>query len=96
MHTVEPWVAYQYSDRVDQDELPLFDDVDRISYTNAMAYGFTQRLIGKPARESVESGPQEYAKLKIFQSYSFGDPYDRIEMGREIFFGCVCGIGVAF
>jgi LPS-assembly protein len=89
MHTVEPWVAYQYSDRVDQDELPLFDDIDRISYTNAIAYGFTQRLIGKPVRERVESGPQEYGKLKIFQSYSFGDPYDRDRNGRGRYFSDV-------
>jgi LPS-assembly protein len=89
MHTVEPWVAYQYSDRVDQDELPQFDDIDRISYTNAVAYGFTQRLIGKPARERVESGPQEYAKLKIFQSYSLGDPYDRDRDGKARYFSDV-------
>jgi LPS-assembly protein len=89
MHTVEPWVSYQYSDRVDQEELPLFDDIDRISYTNAIAYGLTQRLVGKPAREGVESGPREYGKLKIFQSYSFGDPYDTDRNGKERFFSDV-------
>ena len=89
MHTVEPWVAYQYSDRDNQNELPQFDDIDRISSTNAIAYGFTQRLIGRPARERVESGPQEYAKFKIFQSYSLGDPYDRDKDGRGRYFSDV-------
>ena len=36
---------------------PLFDDVDRIPYTNQITYGFTQRFVGKPIREGVESGP---------------------------------------
>ena len=89
MHTVEPLLAYHYSDRVDQEDLPLFDDVDRIPYTNGITYGFTQRLIGKPPREGVESGPREYGKLKIFQSYSVGDPYDRDENGKGRYFSDV-------
>jgi lipopolysaccharide assembly outer membrane protein LptD (OstA) len=31
-------------------------------------------LIGKPEKEGVSSGPYEYGKLKISQSYSLGDP----------------------
>jgi lipopolysaccharide assembly outer membrane protein LptD (OstA) len=31
-------------------------------------------LIGKPEKEGVSSGPYEYGKLKISQSYSPGDP----------------------
>jgi LPS-assembly protein len=89
MHTVEPLVAYHYSDRVDQEDLPLFDDIDRIPYTNGITYGFTQRLVGKPAREGAESGPREYGKLKIFQSYSVGDPYDRDENGKGRYFSDV-------
>jgi LPS-assembly protein len=74
MHTVEPAVRYQYSPRVDQDEIPVFDEVDRIPYTNQITYGVTQRLIGKPEKERVSSGPYEYGKLIISQSYSLGDP----------------------
>jgi LPS-assembly protein len=75
MHTIEPTIGYHYSPRVDQDDLPLFDEVDRIPYSNQITYGFTQRLVGKPEKEGVSSGPYEYAKLKIFQSYSIGDPF---------------------
>lgn len=82
MHTLEPSIGYFYNPRVDQDDLPLFDDVDRILPTNQITYGFTQRLIGKPVREGVEAGPREYAKLKIFQSYSLGDPFERDENGK--------------
>jgi LPS-assembly protein len=71
MHTIEPAISYTYSPRVNQSDLPVFDEVDRIPYTNQITYGVTQRLVGKPEKEGVSSGPIEYAKLKIFQSYSF-------------------------
>jgi lipopolysaccharide assembly outer membrane protein LptD (OstA) len=59
---------------VNQDGLPVFDEVDRIPFTNQITYGVTQRLVGKPEKEGVSSGPYEYAKLKIFQSYSLENP----------------------
>jgi LPS-assembly protein len=86
MHTVEPMVSYQYIPRVNQDDLPVFDEIDRIPYTNQVTYGITQRLVGRPEKIGVESGPYEYARLNIFQSYSFGDPFERDSRGRERYF----------
>ncbi|OGP75241.1 MAG: hypothetical protein A2V86_09815 [Deltaproteobacteria bacterium RBG_16_49_23] len=77
MHTIEPMIGYQYSPRPDQKDLPVFDDLDRLPYLNQITYGFTQRLVGKPVQEGVNSGPLEYGKLRIFQSYSLGDPFTR-------------------
>ena len=74
MHNIEPSIEYSYSPRVNQNDLPNFDEIDRIPYTNQITYGVTQRLIGKPEKEGISSGPYEYAKLKIFQSYSFENP----------------------
>ena len=74
MHTIEPVISYQYSPPVNQSDLPIYDTVDRIPYTNQITYGFTQRLLGKPQTEGVNSGAVEYAKLKIFQSYSLDNP----------------------
>jgi LPS-assembly protein len=76
MHTIEPTISYQYSPPVNQDDLPIYDAVDRIPYTNQITYGFTQRLLGKPEQRGggVSSGAVEYAKLEISQSYSLGDP----------------------
>ncbi len=91
MHTIEPMVRYEYSPRVDQEDLPLFDDVDRIPYRSQITYGFTQRLIGKPAGDGLTSGPSEYGKLKIFQSYSFGDPFERDSRGRGRYFSDIRG-----
>jgi LPS-assembly protein len=75
MHTIEPIVNYTYIPRVNQSHLPTFDEVDQIPYTNQITYGITQRLVGRPEKEGVSSGPFEYAKLMIFQSYSLGDPF---------------------
>jgi lipopolysaccharide assembly outer membrane protein LptD (OstA) len=75
MHTIEPFVSYSYIPRVSQNDLPVFDEVDRIPYTNQITYGITQRLVGRPEKEGVNSGPFEYAKLMIFHSYSLGDPF---------------------
>ena len=86
MHTIEPTISYNYNPPVNQDHLPSFDDVDRIPFTNQITYGITQRLIGKPAKEGVTSGPYEYAKLRVFQSYSLGDPFERDSKGKEKYF----------
>ena len=74
MHTVEPAISYQYSPPVNQSHIPVYDEVDRIPYTNQITYGFTQRLVGKPEGGGVSTGAVEYAKLKIFQTYSLRDP----------------------
>jgi len=91
MHTIEPMIGYQYSPQVNQKDLPVFDDLDRLPYLNQIIYGFTQRLIGKPEKEGVSSGPSEYAKLKIFQSYSLGDPFTQDSKGKGRYFSNIQG-----
>ena len=75
MHTVEPFAIYTYIPPVNQRNLPVFDEVDQIPYTNQVTYGITQRLVGRPEKVGVSSGPFEYAKLILSQSYSFGNPF---------------------
>jgi LPS-assembly protein len=82
MHTIEPMIRYQYSPRVNQEDIPIFDEVDRIPYTNQVTFGITQRLIGKPEKKGVSSGPHEYGKLILSQSYNFGDPYEDYQYER--------------
>ena len=74
MNIIEPTISYQYSPPVNQADLPIYDAVDRIPYTNQITYGFTQSLMGKPEKEGASSGAVEYEKLEISQSYSLGDP----------------------
>lgn len=46
-HTIEPFLAYNYTPVVSQDDLPLYDAIDRIRARNAITYGFTTRLLAK-------------------------------------------------
>jgi LPS-assembly protein len=85
MHTLEPNVSYTYIPPVDQSRLPAFDEVDQIPYTNQITYGVTQRLLGRSEKEGVTSGPLEYGKLNIFQSYSLGDPFIDAEGKKRSF-----------
>jgi LPS-assembly protein len=86
MHTVEPQIGYLYSPRINQDDLPVFDAVDRLPYTNQITYGIVQHLLGKWAKEEKETAPYEYARLNIFQSYSLGNPYERDSKGKGRYF----------
>jgi LPS-assembly protein len=91
MHTLEPAISYSYHPNVFQEDLPTFDAIDRIPFRNEITYGFTQRLLGKTDKERVGSGPYEYLRLKIFQGYSLGDPYQRDDLGKERYFSNVRG-----
>ncbi len=46
-HTIEPEVDYLYVPDVNQDDLPIYDFVDRINRRNVFTYGFTTRLLAK-------------------------------------------------
>ena len=46
-HTIEPEVDYLYVPDVNQDDLPVYDFVDRINRRNLVTYGFTSRLLAK-------------------------------------------------
>jgi LPS-assembly protein len=75
-HTIEPLVGYQYVPVVAQDDLPLYDNVDRIRAKNLLSYGLMTRLLAKvrsgspsaladaaPAAETAENilvGDQPY------------------------------------
>ena len=91
MHTIEPTIGYRYTPRVNQKDIPEFDDLDRIPYTNQITYGVTQRLIGKPEKVGASAGPREYAKLNLFQSYSLGDPFQTDSKGKKRNFSNIQG-----
>jgi LPS-assembly protein len=46
-HTIEPEVDYLFVPDVQQDDLPVYDFVDRINRRNLFTYGFTSRLLAK-------------------------------------------------
>jgi len=75
-HEVEPEIIYTYIPRVNQSDLPVFDELDRIDYTNAITYGLTNTLRGNIRREGRGYVSRELIRLTVFQSYSFGEPFD--------------------
>ncbi len=73
-HRIEPAVRYTYIPRVDQDDLPFFDESDRIPYTSEITYRLSNFIDG---RLPISSGSEirRLLKLEVFQSYSLGDPF---------------------
>jgi len=82
-HTIEPMISYWYVPGVNQDDLPVFDDVDRMEGRNLLTYGFVTRLFGRFtgeeearedttsqwARPSAPGGVRELARLSLTQAY---------------------------
>jgi len=87
-HTIEPVLSYWYVPNVNQDELPIFDDVDRMDQRSLITYGFVSRLLGRfvdSAREEptadasgarsvreASNGVRELVRLSLMQSYDTG------------------------
>lgn len=46
-HVIRPYLAYNYSPDVNQEDLPLWDSLDRINYRNLVTYGVSTSLFGK-------------------------------------------------
>lgn len=46
-HTIEPFLSYNYTPVVGQNDLPLYDSIDRFRARNALTYGITSRLLAK-------------------------------------------------
>jgi LPS-assembly protein len=89
-HSIEPTLQYLYVPAVTQEDLPLFDGVDRINQRNLFTYGAVTRLVGKfalggsdePGTDvrrtgSVASEYREIGRLSVMQS---------VDPSREITF----------
>jgi LPS-assembly protein len=82
-HTIEPRAEYLFIPDVDQDDLPIYDFVDRVNQRNLFSYGFRTRLLAKLRRGGAE--PVGYPHPGDLSSYSgvapapFGDEETRGE-----------------
>ncbi|HZO82436.1 MAG TPA: LPS assembly protein LptD [Candidatus Binataceae bacterium] len=52
-HTIEPFVYYNFVPNIDQNDLPLFDEIDRINGRSLLTYGATSRIF-------IRSAPQVF------------------------------------
>jgi LPS-assembly protein len=72
-HTIEPLAEYRYVPPVDQEDLPVFDGIDRINKRSLFTYGFASRLLGRTA--AADDGDRgdvlELARFSATQSYDF-------------------------
>ncbi|MBC7359153.1 MAG: LPS-assembly protein LptD [Desulfacinum sp.] len=72
-HVIRPEVLYTLVPDVDQDDLPSFDGVDRISKQHAIRYGFSSFWVVKKEVQPEEGEPhstyREWARLKVSQAY---------------------------
>lgn len=78
-HQVYPYIRYNYITDVDQEDLPEFDDVDRILEENRITYGIDNFF-------HIYSGERdrELGYLKIFQSYDFTETTDDNFAGEAV------------
>lgn len=86
-HVVEPEVTYLYVPFVDQEDLPLYDSLDRINKRNTFIYGVTNRFLGKfqtvrSADDMAEGRTEirELARVTVAQAY---DPSRGLSRGKE-------------
>jgi LPS-assembly protein len=89
-HRMRPYVQYFYNPDVDQDDLPVFDDVDFVAEKNLIVYGFDNFLDAFTTDSANEEKEREYGFLKIDQSYDLGnldsdEPFSDIQDSDEPF-----------
>lgn len=67
-HTFRPFVNYRFIPDVDQDDIPFFDQTDRIADRNVITYGFDNwfNIYGTRNDNDYE---REYGYIKIEQGY---------------------------
>ncbi len=86
-HQIEPEISYTYIPRVNQNDLPFFDVLDRIDYTNAVTYGLTNTVSGKILQTGGGYTIRELVRFTVSQSYSFGEPFwMEAKSGRDRYF----------
>jgi LPS-assembly protein len=71
-HTIEPKIEYLLIPSVNQEDLPIFDGLDRLADRNVISYGFASRLLGRRSGDEGEGGEVfELTRLSLTQSFDF-------------------------
>lgn len=70
-HTIEPQLEYLYIPAVSQDDLPVFDGIDRINKRNLVTYGFASRLLARRAADDEEEPGRVYELARVSLAQSF-------------------------
>ncbi|MGQ9483430.1 MAG: LPS-assembly protein LptD [Desulfosoma sp.] len=77
-HVIRPDLLYVFIPDIDQEDLPFFDDLDRIGRQDTVLYGFSSFLTTKKTQSPPGQDPQsfykEWARLAVHQAYLVGEP----------------------
>ncbi|WP_123289905.1 LPS-assembly protein LptD [Desulfosoma caldarium] len=77
-HVIRPDFQYVFIPDIDQEDLPLFDDLDRIGRQDTVLYGFSSFLTTKKTHTPPGQDPQavykEWARLGVHQAYLLDEP----------------------
>ena len=69
VHHIEPAAVYDYVPRVDQANLPHFDDLDQLPRKNSVTYSLTNRLAWEDRADPEKPSSREWIFWKLTQSY---------------------------
>jgi lipopolysaccharide assembly outer membrane protein LptD (OstA) len=73
-HVIEPRFQYLFVDDFeDQDLVPLFDEVDRLTPRNGYTVSLINRLLAKPKDEENGGGSREIMSFELAQAFSLKD-----------------------
>ena len=67
LHLVEPFTALRFTTAGDEDQVPLYDELDRIDDRTTITYGLSQKFL---FRDDAEVQREERARLSIGQTYN--------------------------
>lgn len=72
-HVIEPRVDWLYADEFDeQNEVPIFDEIDPAGGSNQGRIALINRVLGKP-KDEEKGGAREVLSVEIARRYSFDD-----------------------
>ncbi len=79
-HELIPKLEYAYTPNVTQDDLPLFDDFDRIKEQNLITWSLTNNFISRRVSMTPEGEEKikyrDFAYIKIYQDYDINKGKD--------------------
>jgi len=94
-HELIPKLEYNFTPDIDQDDLPVFDSLDRIEEQNIITWSLTNTFISKQTNLNPEGEEKikyrEFAYLRLYQSYdiekdkeSESEPFSDIFLNMEL------------
>jgi LPS-assembly protein len=80
-HAVIPEIVYEFTPEQDQDDFPVFDELDRIERKNLVTYGITNTLIARTPKQSAADDAM--ATYTPFLRFELNQSYDINEQDEE-------------